>query len=544
LSTEAEPAVTTPAPPKPASAGGWAPMRYADFRRLWVAQFTSNVGSWMQTVAAQWVMVSLTSSALLLSAIQAAGSIPVLLLAVPAGTIGDLVDRKRLIFGGQLLMLLAAAALAVLSALGALTPASLLALLFILGIGGAATAPTWQTLQPELVPAEVRSQAIALGSVNQNLARAVGPAIGGVLLAATSAGIVFGVNAASFVAVLGAIVITRIPVRNRTLPREHAFAAVRAGGRFVVNSPTLLAVIARTIAFVFFAGALWAILPLIAHRRLGLGSGGYGLLLGCVGVGALVAANCGPAIKRRLSPVAMYTLACVLVAAPAALLAVTRSVALTAVLLVVSGFAWITALGILGTAYQGQLPAWSKARAYAYYLIAFQGASGIGALAIGGIAQGTSVRTALFVLAGGLVAGAALTLRLPLPARADGEEHLADPMPLPDLDSDLSGHGPLAVTVDYAVQPSYVDAFLALAENLRRMRRRTGAVHWHLHRDLDDPTHFTEMFIAPTWEEHERQHERVERADQQLLSQIEKLLVKPRDPHHAAGVRVSRPRHR
>src|ERR1700735_5204532 len=168
---------------------GWSPLRHPDSRRLWLAQFTSNVGSWIQTVAAQWVMTSLTSSALLLSAISAAGSIPVLLLAVPSGALGDLVDRKRLIFGAQLVMLLAAAGLALLSAIGALTPWLLIALLFVIGVGGAGGAPTWQTLQPELVPASDRPQAIALGSVNQNLARAVGPAIGGRLLGGGSAGV-------------------------------------------------------------------------------------------------------------------------------------------------------------------------------------------------------------------------------------------------------------------------------------------------------------------------------------------------------------------
>jgi MFS family permease len=542
--TPAAPAAPdTPAVPAAPTPGGWAPMHYADFRRLWLAQFTSNIGSWMQTVAAQWVMTTLTSSALLLSAIQAAGSIPVLLLAVPAGALGDLFDRKRLIFIGQLVMLLGAAGLALLSAFGALTPAVLIALLFVIGVGGAIGAPTWQTLQPELVPDDVRTQAIALGSVNQNLARAVGPAIGGLLLAATSAALLFGVNAASFVAVLGAVMITRIPVRERTLPREHAFAAVRAGGRFVLNSPVLLAVIARAVAFVFFAGALWAILPLVARERLGLGSAGYGLLLGCVGVGALLAANLGPALKRRLSANAIYALACLLVAVPAALLAITHSVVLTALVLVVSGAAWITGLGVLSNAYQGQLPTWAKARAFAYYLIAFQGANGIGALSIGGVAQATSVSTALLVIAAGLLVGLVVTARLPLPARAAGDEHAADPLPLPDL-ADPSGRGPLAVTVDYAVQPSQVDAFLALTGDLQRMRRRTGAVHWHLHRDVDDPTHFSEMFIVSTWQEHERQHGRVERADQQLLAEIDTLLVpgQPRTAHHAVAIKPARRR--
>jgi MFS family permease len=538
LSTQGQPGAAATAPKE---AGGWAPLRYPDFRRLWLAQFTSNIGSWMQTVAAQWVMTSLTSSALLLSAIQAAGSIPVLLLAVPAGALGDLVDRKRLIFAGQFLMLAAAAVLALLSAVGGLTPWVLIALLFVIGVGGALGAPTWQTLQPELVPGEVRSQAIALGSVNQNLARAVGPAIGGLLLAATSAALVFGVNAGSFVAVLGAVMITRIPVRQQTLPREHVFAAVRAGGRFVLNSPLLLAVIARAIGFVFFAGAIWAILPLVARQRLGLGSAGYGLLLGCVGVGALIAANFGPALKRHLSPAGIYAVACALTAAPAAVLAITHSVALTAIVLVAAGAAWITGLGTLSNAYQGQLPAWAKARAFAYYLVAFQGAMGIGSLVIGAVAQATNVRTALLVVAGGLVVCLVVTSRLPLPAHTGGDEHLADPLPLPET-PDTSGHGPLAVTVEYAVQPAQVDAFLALTGDLRRLRRRTGAVHWHLHRDVSDPSLFSELFIVGNWEEHEQQHARVERADQQLLSQIDQLLQpgKPRVAYHAVGVRPSK----
>ena len=217
-----EPHATVAAgPPQSSSPGGWAPMRYPEFRRLWLAQFTSNIGSWMQTVAAQWVMTSLTGSALLLSAISAAGSIPVLLFAIPAGALGDLVDRRRLILTGQLVMLVAAALLAVLSAVGGLTPWVLIALLFVIGVGGAFGAPTWQTLQPELVPGELRTPAIQLGSVNQNLARAVGPAIGGVLLAATSAAFVFGINAASFVAVVGVVLVTRLPTRTTSLPREQ-----------------------------------------------------------------------------------------------------------------------------------------------------------------------------------------------------------------------------------------------------------------------------------------------------------------------------------
>ena len=339
-------AAQTPSPTQPPPrehTGGWAPMRSPAFRRLWSAQFVSNVGSWMQTVAAQWVMVSLTSSALLVSAIGAAGSLPVLLLAIPAGALGDLVDRRRLIVITQIVMLVAAAGLALLAAVSGLTPAVILALLFVVGCGGAASAPAWQTLQPELVPPEDRQQAIALGSVNQNLARAVGPALGGILLAATSAALVFGVNAVSFVAVVIAVAATALPKRASALPREHAIDAVRAGGRYVAFSPVLRALIVRALAFIFPASAIWALLPLVARGKLGLGSTGYGLLLGCVGIGAFAAASLAPA-ARRLGPRMLYAAAAASIAGATVVLALSHEAYLDAIALVLAGAAWISGL--------------------------------------------------------------------------------------------------------------------------------------------------------------------------------------------------------
>jgi MFS family permease len=524
---------------------GWAPLRSPDFRRLWSAQFTSNVGSWMQTVAAQWVMISLTSSALLLSAIPAAASIPVLLLAVPAGALGDLVDRRRLILISQATMLLAAIALAALDAAGALTPALLLVLLFSIGVGNAASAPTWQTLQPELVPDADRPQAIALGSVNQNLARAVGPALGGVLLAATSAAVVFLTNAVSFVAVLVAVLVTAVPRRRVTLPREHAGAAVRAGGRFVRNSPVLLALIARSIAFIFLAGAIWALLPLVARHRLGLGVAGYGLLLACVGVGAFAAATFGPALKRRLAPRAIYALACVIVACASVALALTHSVAVAVVALIAAGGSWIMGIGLLGAAYQGHLPSWVKARGVSYYLVAFQGANGIGALCLGTVAQAATVSTAFLVIAVGLGVSAIVTWPLALPAWTAEDGAMAEPLPLPQIDGAVE-EGPVLVTVEYALAPGNAEELIDSAGELRRSRRRTGAIRWHLDRDLEDTDLFIETFLVGSWVEHQRQHARLEAAGRGVLDRIDALLRsdRPRTARHALGVRASRHRER
>ena len=282
---------------------GWAPFRHRLFAAMWGAQFVSNVGSWMQTVAAQWLMLTLTGSAAYVALVQTAAGLPVVLFAVLAGTIGDLVDRRKFLLVTQALMLVAATALGALALAGLVTPWVLLALLFAVGTGQALTSPTWQTLQPELVSPAERPQAISLGSVNQNLARAVGPAIGGVLLAATSSGTVFLVNAATFAAVLGVLTAWHSAARAPdALPREHVGEAIRAGGRYVAASPALRVILARAPLFIFFASAVWALLPLTAQSALHWARAGTGSCSARSGSGRwpgrCCCRGCGPGCRR------------------------------------------------------------------------------------------------------------------------------------------------------------------------------------------------------------------------------------------------------
>src|SRR3984885_12056170 len=428
---------------------GWSPLRYSDFRRWWLAQLTSNVGSWMQTVAAQWVMISLTSSAFLVGAIQAT-NLPVLLLAVPGGVLGDLLNRKKLIVAGQTVMLGSAVALGALDLAGLVTPAVLLTLLCGIGVGQGLTGPIAQTLQPELVPASERPQAIALGAVNQNLARAIGPAIGGLLLAATSAALVFFVNAGSFLVVIVVVAMVSVPARVLTLPREHVGSATRAGGRFVRNSPVLLALMARGAAFGFFASGVWALLPLVAKHTLGLGSGGYGLLLGTVGIGALLGATFAPAIHRALSPRSLIAASAAAIAACALVLAGSHVTVIDGAMLVLSGCGWILALGLLNASFQSTLPSWVKARGMAFYTVAFQGATGTGALALGAVAQATPLKDGLIALAAGLIVGAAATFGLSLPRPGEIDVTLASAIPLPVVPEGTVGRVLVIVTYDVA----------------------------------------------------------------------------------------------
>lgn len=512
-----------------ASGSAAAPFRSRTFSAMWGAQFVSNIGGWIQTVGAQWLMLSLTSSATFIALIQTAASLPVLLFSVPAGVIGDLVDRRRFLILAQTFMLLAAAALGVLALAGLVTPWLLLALVFALGAGQAFTSPTWQTLQPELVEPAQRQQAISLGAVNMNLARAIGPAIGGLLLVAASAGTLFLVNAATFVAVIAVIVWWRGSRPASVVPREHIGEATRAGARYVTASPALRAVLLRSALFAFFASAIWALLPLTARSHLHLGSGGYGLLLGCVGVGALSGAALLPRLRARLSAGAMVTAGSLALAGVALVLATVGISAIDALALVLGGVAWIVALSTLGSLYQLTLPGWVKARGMAYYLIAFQGGTALGSAAMGIAAQHAGLAPTLIAAAVGLVLGPLAGLRYRFQSIAPEELLPAGDWPQPNLAAGEPVSGPIMVSIDYWPRSGVEGDFLIAIEDARFARRRTGASSWRVWRDGEHPERFVEQFVVASWQEHLRQHGHVTKRDEERFDRI-RALTDPERP--------------
>ena len=477
------------------------------------AQFVSNVGSWMQTVGAQELMLTLTTSATLVALIQTAAGLPVVLLAVPAGAIGDLVDRRRLLIASQSFMLLAAVALAVLALAGLVTPWVLLALIFAVGVGQTLTSPTWQTLQPELVAPEDRTQAIALGAVNMNLSRAVGPALGGALYAASSAAALFFVNAVSFVPVIGAVARWRGRARPASAAApEHVVEAIRAGARYVAASPALRVILLRAGLFMFFASSIWALLPLVAHTRLHLGSGGYGLLLGGVGIGAVAGAAALPRLRGRVTAGALMTAGTLVFAGVTLALAYVRVSALAALALVIGGVAWILVLSTLNSQYQSTLPGWAKARGMSYYLVIFQGGGALGSAAFGVIAQNAGLTTALLVAAIGLALVAADRHAGCRSRRSQPDDLLpAGDWPDPHLVGASATDGPVQVTVEYRPRPGRERDLVEALHAGRHARRRTGAISWRVWRDAADPGRVLEQFVVGSWEEHLRQHERVSR---------------------------------
>ncbi len=475
----------------------------------------------MQTVGAQQLMLTLTTSVTLVALIQTAAGLPVVLLAVPAGAIGDLVDRRRLLIAAQSFMLLAATVLAVLALAGLVTPWVLLGLIFAVGVGQTLTSPTWQTLQPELVAPEDRTQAIALGAVNMNLSRAVGPAIGGALYAASSAAALFFVNAASFVPVIGAVARWRGGARpGGDAAPEQVGEALRAGARYIAASPALRVILLRAGLFMFFASSIWALLPLVAHTRLHLGAGGYGLLLGGVGIGAIAGAVGLPRLRGRATAGALMSVSTLVFAAVTLALAYVQTSALAALALVIGGVAWILVLSTLNSQYQSTLPGWAKARGMSYYLVIFQGAGALGSAAFGVLAQSTGLTKALLIAAAGLALVAVAGVWLPFRAISPDELLPAGDWPDPQLVDANPGDGPVLVTVEYRPRPGLEQALVDGLHAGRHARRRTGAVSWRVWRDASDPGRILEQFVVGSWDEHLRQHERVTLRDQRRLDEI------------------------
>jgi MFS family permease len=514
----------------------WAPLANAVFRALWIAQFVSNIGTWMQNVAAVWLMGTLGGSALLVALVQTATLLPVFLVGVPAGALADIVDRRRLLVVTQVAMLAAAVALAGLDAAHRVTPGALLALTFALGLGSALNLPAWQAIQPELVPRRQFAQAVALNGVNMNAARAIGPAVGGLIVAASGSAAVFALNGLSFLAVLVVLVRWRRPPADASMPRETLAGAVRAGFRYGLHSPTLRGVLYRTVFFCVPVSAVTALLPVLARGPLRLGAGGYGLLLGAFGLGAVLSAAALPRLRARWSIDAVVTGSIVVLAAVLALLAGAHQAVLVAASLVFGGAAWTLTLSSFNVAAQGSVPDWVRARGMGLYLLAFQGSFAAGSAVWGAVAD-ASLTLALAVPAALMTAGLVVARRWPLrrTERLDLRPSPAWPEPVVVLQP-APGQGPVLVTLEYRVPAERVERFVEGMRRMEHLRRRTGARRWNLYRDTADLDRFVETFVVDSWEEHLRQHRRHTVTDREIADQLRSLASEPLRAQHLLSV--------
>ncbi len=471
----------------------------------------------MQNVGAAWLMTSLPqASPLLVALVQTATTLPSFMLGVPAGAIADIVDRRKLLLVTQTWMLGAAAALGALTMLGVAGPYTLLWLTFALGLGSAMNGPAWLAIIPELVPKKELAAAITLNSVGFNLARAVGPALGGLVVAAIGAGAAFFLNAISFVAVLIVLYWWKREPEHELLGGEGVGPAIWAGIRYVRFAPFMHSVLLRSGLFVVAGSAIWALLPVVAKVEFHSESTGYGVLLACLGLGSIGGAFILTRLRHVLSPETVATSGVALFGLAIVGLAGIGRFGIVCVFMLAGGIGWMSVNSTLNTAPQTSLPGWVRARALAVYLLVFQGAMAIGSVIWGEVASRYGLRFALFVAGLALFATALVTFRLRLGTPGldtTPSQHWPEPKIIVEPDPE---HGPVLITVEYQVDPERGADFARAMKELERIRRRDGAIQWGLFEDAGAPGRFVETFLVESWGEHLRQHARVTVADRVL----------------------------
>ncbi|MBW0013274.1 MFS transporter [Mycobacterium sp.] len=513
------------------------------FRGLFVAQFVSNLGTWMQGVAAQWFLVELHSADVIVALVQTASLAPTLVFALFAGVLADLFDRRRLLIVLQSYAVVVALALAAVAYVGRLTPASLLMFTVAIGLASALTAPAWQAIQPEVVTREQIPAAATLASVSVNISRVIGPAVGGVIVALAGPAAVFAINALSFTGIIFVLTGWQRPRQVAPIEREHFSQAIVTGLHYVINGPIFRRILLRATLFVFPASALLALLPVAAAHRWHLGATGYGVALGAIGFGAVLAVAVPAALRQKLSPNALLGLSAAGYGV-ATLAVVWLPFAWALPFLMLSGMTWLITLTTLNAAAQLHLPRWVRARGLATYLLVFTGSQALGSFVWGVVATRAGIHVALVVSAV-LLGIAALSVTavglLPATGKLSRDSSRAWPSPLVVFEP-CPNDGPVLVTVHYRVSAENLHDFVDAMRAVRRSRLRTGGHSWRLYRSLEDPETIIERFTVQSWTEFERQHtERWLESDHDAAARAVAYTLdgNPRHEHYLA-VRVHR----
>jgi MFS family permease len=521
--------VTDPEPESDPTA--LSPFRYAVFRHVWTASMASNLGSLIQSVGASWLMISLAPSADMVALVQASVTLPIMLLSLVAGAVADNVDKRKLMIVSQSFMFLVAIVLTVFAWAGWVTPWLLLLFTFLIGCGGAFNAPAWQASVGDMVPRSELPGAVALNGMGFNLARSVGPAIGGAIVAAAGAAAAFAINALSYLALIGVLARWRPPLPVRVLPPESLGTAIVAGVRYVSMSPAIRAVLLRSGAFGLAASAVMALMPLMAKDLLGGGPLTYGLLLGAFGVGAVAGGLLLAKLRERLSTEQIVTFASGAFAIAAAVSGASRSVALTMAALVIGGAGWVLALATFNVSVQMAAPRWVVARALSLYQMAAFGGLAAGSWLWGVVAAGTDVSVAVWIAGALLLTTTLLGLWIPL---AQTEERNLDPLRqwnAPETAVPVEARtGPVVISIEYVIRPHDILDFLGAMAERRRIRRRDGARHWTLLRDLADPEIWIERYETPTWLDYIRHNNRLTQDDAVIPERIRALHRGPEAP--------------
>ncbi|BCM21469.1 MFS transporter [Mesorhizobium sp. J8] len=501
-----------------------APFRHGIFRAVWSASLVSNFGGLIQGVGAAWMMTTIATSPYQVALVQSSTTLPIMLFALVAGAIADSFNRRKVMLVAQTFMLVVSALLTLFTWQGWMTPWTLLAFTFLIDSGTALNSPSWQASVGDMVPRAKVPAAVALNSLGFNITRSVGPAIGGVIVAAAGAAAAFAANAISYIGLIVVLARWKPALPEQTLPRESLGAAMGAGLRYVAMSPNIAKVLVRGLAFGFSAGAVLALLPLVARDVVKGDALTYGIMLGAFGIGAVGGALISVRLRQLLSSEVMVRMAFAGFALCALNAAVSRNGWQTSAGLLIGGACWVIALSHFNVTVQMSTPRWVVGRVLSIYQTATFGGIALGSWIWGVVADAHGAEIALIAAAIAMLAGAAIGFFLPLPKQTvlnlDPLNRFKEPM----LSLDLKPRsGPIAIMIEYIIREEDVPEFLATMAERGRIRRRDGARNWTLARDLENPSVWIEHYHTPTWVEYIRHNRRATHADAVVGERIRAL---------------------
>ena len=520
--------------------GAFAPLRPALCRRVWIASLLSNFVQVILAVAAAWEMTRLPSDATMVALVQTALMLPLMLVAVPAGAIADMFDRRRVAMTGLAFSAGSALILTGVAWAGHSTPSVLLAFCFLIGTGVALYSPAWQASIPEQVEPRQLPAAIALGTISYNIARSVGPALGGLIVLAAGAQAAFAVNAACYLPLLAAFFLWRRTKTPSRLPPERLDRAIISGARYARHSEPIRTVFARAFVFGMVGATATALAPLVASELLRGDADVYGLLLGAAGVGSVVGALLIDRIRSLLDAEMAVRWLAVIAGLSMVLVGFSRSVPLTCFGMFVAGGASIMTIALFNIAVQLAAPRWVAARALSLFSSALTGGIAIGAALWGLVAEHFSVEGAVVASGVALLATPILAVFLRLPQMSDAG---TEPVVLghePEVALALTMRsGPIVIEIDYRVDPEHARSFYGSMLQVQRMRLRNGGFDWSISRDIADPALWTERYHCPTWTDYLRMRDRLSQADLDVQARADAFVL-PGEPKRVRR-RLERP---
>ena len=508
-----------------------SPFQSPIFRSVWIGSLVSNFGSLIQSVGAAWLMTSIASSADMVALVQTAVALPILLWSLVAGALADGFDRRHVMLASQVFMLVVSLALALFAWIGWMSPWLLLMFTFLIGCGAAFNAPAWQASVGDMVPRAQLAHAVALNSMGFNIARSLGPAIGGIIVATAGAAMAFVINALSYIGLLVVLARWKSPPPQSVLPREPLGVAIGAGIRYVAMSPDIRNVLLRSFLFGVGASSLMALLPIVVKVRMAGGPLTFGAMLGAFGVGAVAGALGSARLRQRLSTEGIVRSATVVLAAAIGVVAMSSLMAVSLLTLAIAGAAWVLALSTFNVAVQMSAPRWVVARALSMYQMFVFAGIALGSWLWGLVTHIEGVRFALAVAGVVLFLSALLGFWRALAETADLNLELLQRWKEPDTEVPVEARtGPVVITIQYVIAEQDILEFLRAMDERRRIRRRDGANDWKLLRDLADPQIWIERYSTPTWLDYVRHNSRLTHEDAVIPERIRSLHRGPERP--------------